>query len=46
MNISSPPFRPLYLALLYNILAGLMKRLVREDVFTMHHHHHLGGVAV
>ena len=45
-KISSPPFRPLYSALLYNILAGLMKRLVREVVFTMHHHHHLGGVAV
>ena len=43
MNISSPPFRPLYLALLYNILAGLMKRLVRKVVYIMSHNIKLLG---
>ena len=32
-NISSPPFRPLYSALLYNIMAGLMKRQARKVAF-------------
>ena len=33
LDISPPPFRPLHLALLYNIVAGLMKRQAREVVF-------------
>ena len=34
-KISSPPFRPLYSALLYNIMAGLMKWQAREVVFIL-----------